>query len=263
MKAFHVICGLSRSGSTLLGNIIAQNPSFHVLSTSPLPSLIEHFAQGVTNVPEIKGMLRRNEQQADEASCEAARGIVRAYHAGKEVCFDKNRLWSLNQFVLAQLYPDARIICIVRDLRACFGSAERRWRRNPLMQMPPGRTLRERMANQFAPDGMIGTALGGIEDLLLVQNKAVHFVKYEALCENPTLQMQNIYDHINEPRFDHDFDRVKNIAIDPDELYLNAFPHQGSGKVKDRTDWQSFVPPALADGIMQSYPWFNDTFGYR
>lgn len=262
MKAFHVICGLPRSGSTLLCNILAQNPAFNVLHTSPLPVLLEHLAQGATNVPEIKGMLQHDEAATDEAVCDAARGIVRAFHHSGEVCFDKNRLWGAHQFVLSQLFPDAKIICCVRDLRAVFGSFERRWRRNPLMQLPPGHTVRARMQNQFSPDGMIGSALNGVEDLLLVGNKAVLFVSYEALVAHPKQQLANVYNHINEAPFEHDFEQVESTAVDPDWLYLNKFPHNGSGKVEDKTDWRAFVPPQLAGEIMQTHAAYNQTFGY-
>ena len=71
MKSFHVICGLPRSGSTLLCNILAQNPAFNVLHTSALPSLVEYFAKGVTDIPEIKGMLEHDEVETDEMVCEA------------------------------------------------------------------------------------------------------------------------------------------------------------------------------------------------
>ena len=262
MKAFHVICGLPRSGSTLLCNILAQNPAFHVLHTSPLPSIINYFAQGVTDTPEIKGMLQRDEAGTDEKTCEMARGMVRALHTGKEVCFDKNRLWNEHQFTLAQLFPDAKIICCVRDLRAVFGSFEKRWRRNPLMQMPPGRTVRARMQNQFSAEGMIGGALGGVEDLKIVGNRAVLFVWYEQLAQDPRMQVRRIYDHINEEPYEHDFDNVENTAADPDWLYLNKFPHNGSGKVEYREDWQQFVPPQIAGEIMQTHAAYNQIFGY-
>ena len=262
MKAFHVICGLPRSGSTLLCNILAQNPAFHVLHTSPLPALVERYSLGVTDVPEVKGLLQRNEAQTDEKVAEGARAMIRAWHTGKEVCFDKNRLWAGHQFTLAQLFPGAKIICCVRDLRAVFGSFEKRWRRNPLMQIPPGHTIRQRMQNQFSDQGMIGGALGGVEDLVLTGNNAVMFLHYEALVQNPKMQLERLYQHINEPPFEHDFEKVENTAADPDWLYLNKFPHEGSGKVEPREDWQQFVPPQIAGEIMQTHAAYNQTFGY-
>ena len=130
------------------------------------------------------------------------------------------------------------------------------------MQLPPGRTIRARMQNQFSDQGMIGGALSGIEDLVLVGNRAVIFVAYEKLVEQPGLQLQRIYEHIGEPWHEHDFDGIENTSIDPDWLYLNKFPHDGRGKVGDRTDWQQFVPQQLAGEIMRTHASYNQTFGY-
>lgn len=263
MKAFHVICGLPRSGSTLLCNILAQNPSFHVEHTSPCASDIRQLCAGFVDIPEYKGLIARNLPATDEMMCEKARGVIEKEHAGKgEVCFDKNRLWGSMQLILCQLYPGAKIICCVRDLRAVFGSFEKRYRRNPLISLPPGETVRARMQNQFGPQGMIGSCLGGIEDLVLVANKAVMFVWYEKLTENPNVTMQQLYAHIGEPWYEHDFEDVENTASDPDWLYLGKFPHEGSGKVEPREDWQEFVPQQIAGEIMQNHAAYNRTFGY-
>lgn len=207
-------------------------------------------------------MLQRNEAETDEKVCEMARAMVRALHTGKEVCFDKNRLWNAHQFTLAQLFPDAKIIVCIRDLRAIFGSFERRWRRNPLMQLPPGHTIRARMQNQFSDQGMIGASLAGVEDLAIVGNRAVMFIAYEKLAEQPKFQLQRVYEHIGEPCFEHDFENVQTTAVDPDWLYLNKFPHQSEGGVRNKTDWQEFVPPLIAGEIMQRHAAYNETFGY-
>lgn len=262
MKAFHVICGLPRSGSTLLCNVLAQNPAFHVLHTSPLPMLIDHLAQGATETPEVKGLLQQDVSKADETISNAARAIVHALHPGKKTCFDKNRFWNVHQFVLAELFPDAKIICCIRDLRAIFGSFERHWRRQPLLQVPPGYTIRARMQNQFSNQGMIGSALDGIEDLMLIGNMAVLFVKYEELVARPESRLREIYEHIGEPWFDHDFEKVKSTAIDPDWLYLNKFPHDGSGKVEDKTDWHEYVPRRIAEEIVGNYRQYYEAFRY-
>ena len=40
MKNFNIITGMPRSGSTLLCNILSQNPAFHAGATSPLPEMV-------------------------------------------------------------------------------------------------------------------------------------------------------------------------------------------------------------------------------
>ena len=262
MRAFHVIGGLPRSGSTLLCNILAQNPAFSVLHTSPLSMLLDHFSQGVTETAEIKGMMAKAPGETDARVFDAARAMVDAFSATAGVAFDKNRLWNVHQFTLQILDPGAKMIVCVRDLRAIFGSIEKQWRRNPLAQVPPGMTMRARMDNQFDRQGIIGSSLSGIEDLVLSENPAVFWLAYEALVANPAMTLQRLYDHINEPGFEHDFNRIKSTAVDPDWLYLGKFPHVGSGKVKDQTDWQRYVPQQLAGEIVANHAPFMQRFGY-
>ena len=269
MKAFHVVCGLPRSGSTLLCNILAQNKAFHVRHTSEVVMKLRSSMAAGTESAEVKGSFAHDPRDTDETSWREGRSIVESYHDPKKVNFDKSRGWNDMQFVLEKLYPEARIICCVRDLRAVFGSQERNWRRNPMFMIPPGLIGRQRMNNQFSPDGMIGGPLTAIEDLLLYENPRVLFVRYENLTDKPKLMMQQIYQHIGEPYFEHDFKDIKNTATDPDWLYLGKFPHYGNGEVKDRTDWQQFVPRQFADEIMQPryemgarHHWYNQAFGY-
>lgn len=262
MRAFHVICGLPRSGSTLLCNILAQNPAFHVRHTSEVPVKLRASMAAATEAAETKGQFAHDPRGTDETIWQEGRVIVQSYHNPKKVNFDKSRSWNDMQFVLEKLYPEARIICCVRDLRAVFGSNEKQWRRNPMFMIPPGLKGRERKNNQFAPDGIIGGPLAGVEDLMMYENPRVMFLKYEALTDKPKLLMQQVYQHIGEPWFEHDFKDIRNTAIDPDWLYLGKFPHHGDGEVKARTDWQQFVPQPLALEIMQGNIGYNQAFGY-
>lgn len=262
MKAFHVIGGLPRAGSTLLCNILAQNPAFDVLHTSPLPGLLDFYAQGVTDSNEIKGMFASDPDGTDERTLEAARAMVRGFSSHKKIAFDKNRLWNVHQFALEILFPGAKIIACVRDLRAIFGSVEKRWRRNPLMQIPPGRTIRARMNNQFDPAGVIGASLHGIEDLILAENPMVCWVWCHELVSQPRVQMQRIYAHLGEPEFEHQFENVVSTAVDLDALYLGKFPHNGSGKVAPQEDWQQYVPQALGQEIAATNAAYQQKFGY-
>ena len=263
MKALHVICGLPRSGSTMLCNILAQNPAFSVLHSSPLVHLLDQFCEGVTNVPEIKGMLANwGVQLTDEQVCAMARGMVEGLHQADKVCFDKSRFWNANRSMLARLYPEAQMFVCIRDLRAVFGSIERQWHRNPLLHVPPGHTTRARMQGCFAPDGIIGSALNGVEDLVTGDHKNIFVVAYEALAENPANVLKAIYAHLKMTRFEHDFEHVTGTAIDPDWLYLGKFPHEGTGKVQRAEHWREWVPPRLASEIMTTHQAYNDTFGY-
>ena len=61
------------------------------------------------------------------------RGLFEAYyrpHADKAVVFDTNRAWTARLPVLLALFPDAKVLCCVRDVAWVMDSIERLVRRN-------------------------------------------------------------------------------------------------------------------------------------
>ena len=61
MKQIHFITGLPRSGSTLLCNVLNQNPEFYAGSTSPLPALVNTLVNCLSNSPEVQAALIKSE----------------------------------------------------------------------------------------------------------------------------------------------------------------------------------------------------------
>src|SRR4026208_1819083 len=53
-KTIHFIAGMPRAGSTLLGNILAQNPRFHVTPTSSLIEALLGMRNKFTHLPDYK-----------------------------------------------------------------------------------------------------------------------------------------------------------------------------------------------------------------
>ena len=89
MRKIHYISGLPRSGSTLLTNILLQNPKFQTTATS---SLLEFMLQVRDNWTKLEGHTAHPDGQD---KWEVIKSIMQAYHkTDKEVIFDKNRGWS-------------------------------------------------------------------------------------------------------------------------------------------------------------------------
>ena len=89
-KALHFVSGLPRSGSTLLSAIRRQDLAFQAAMTSPVGSLYL-----------------------------AMEGVFSGYYHAAEpgaVLFNTNRLWCARMPALAELFPQAQVICCVRNL---------------------------------------------------------------------------------------------------------------------------------------------------
>jgi sulfotransferase len=125
-RVFHFISGLPRAGSTLTAAILRQNPRFHAGMSSPVAALFDHLIAQVSAGSELSTMV--NEAQR----ARLLRGLFDSYYAdhAQPVIFDTNRAWTAQLPALMRLFPDAKIICCVRDVAWVMDSLERQYRNN-------------------------------------------------------------------------------------------------------------------------------------
>lgn len=266
----HVITGLPRAGSTLFCNILNQNEKFWATSTSPMPRLLNSITKNWSDSVEIKNLLEKQKELTENKMKESLKSFIETWYKyeNKEIVFDKSRGWSGNNLMLKHLYPDSKIIVLIRDLRNVFASIEKQHRKNPLLDEANNiqeKTVYTRADNMFSPNGLIGSCLVGIEDLIRRDPDGLIFVQYETLTQNPKLVMERIYTELEEEYFNHDFDNIKNTAIDCDGHYLHKYPHKGEGKIEvnDVEEWKKYISIDLANTIMNRFKDYNKFFGYK
>jgi len=268
MKALNAIAGVPRSGSTLLCNILNQNPAFHATDTSAIPEIMGTLTSTISINAEIQGLLAVDSEKTEQRIREAMRALVSSWYSEMDkVVFDKSRGWAFHGVLLADLFPEAKIIATVRDLRNVFGSIEKQHRKAPFFDMatnPMDKTIMQRADVMMSPTGMIGTCVVGLQDLISRCPKRVHVVRFESLAHDPKTNLSEIYEFLELEPYEHDFDNIENVSNEPDHLYLNKFPHNGDGKVEktDRNAWQEYLTPDLAQMIHSRYPDYNKLFGY-
>lgn len=268
MKGFHVITGLPRSGSTLLCNILNQNPAFHASSTSVMAQTIGTLSNLWSQSPEITSERLHDAARTDKRMVNAARKLIAAwYEDAKGTVFDKGRGWTHHALVMKQLFPKAKIIVTVRDLRSIFGSIEKQHRKNPMLDTAPtplAKGVFSRADQMFSEEGLIGSPLHGVLDLLRREPDGLIVVQYETLASDPQMVMERLYAELGAKAYAHDFDAVENTALDSDPLYMDKFPHEGCGKIEpvNPREWQDFVSPDVAQQIMALHPLFNQRMGY-
>jgi sulfotransferase len=228
----HFISGLPRSGSTLLANLLAQNPRFHSTATSGILEILFLVRNGWDKVLEFRAAVDRAENEAEKVR--VLRGILQAYHGerGRPVVFDKSRSW-LAHLELAEklLGRPAKVLVPVRDVREVLASFERLWRSSSAT----GQVAQE--ANNYAEfqtvegrcdvwmrrDQPVGLALNRIKDALHRGfADRMHFVRFEQLTQNPGPTLRAIYDFLGEPWFEHDFNNVAQVTAEDDRVF--GFP---------------------------------------
>ena len=105
---------------------------------------------------------------------------------------DKSRGWGVSYHLANQIFPNPKMVCVVRDLRAIFASMEKNFSKNPtkenFIQNPSqmqGTTVRKRV-DIWANGVPVGIALDRLKDIIEqgIANKVL-FIRYEDLMETP------------------------------------------------------------------------------
>lgn len=267
---FHVIAGLPRSGSTLLCNVLAQNPRFHVSSTSDLAESLMHERVRVSMSDVTRGALHLQKEATERRLDRVARGTVSAYYAESErpVVFDKGRGWSRMPLELARISPRSTLIVCVRDLRSILASILQQHANMPLLSASADTSIGHVLQTLMSPQGVVGSALVGVQDLIVREKllPRVHFMPYEFWSTHPEAAFRFLYAALGEEWYAHDFDHVeaRPWAVEIDSLWLNKFPHAGTGAVSpaDRETWKRALPEAVGSQLIQAYPLYNRRFQY-
>jgi sulfotransferase len=269
MGSFNAICGLPRSGSTLLCNVLNQHPQISCSSTSPLSIAFASVIHALGSAEETKSFLIQDSADTQERITRALGGLITGWYAGDktEHVFDKGRGWAFCVNALQQIEPEALVIALVRDPRDVVASVLKRDAETPLLDRAAtslAKTMYAKAEELMSPDGIVGSCILGVEDMLRGKHKAVSFYTYEFFVREPLSVLTQVLERLTAPPFDFNTENVKNTAEDIDGLYLNKFPHEGSGKISaDKIGvWRTVLDDDLAEAIRSRYPFYCKTFGY-
>ncbi len=224
-KTFYFIGGLPRSGSTLLCNILNQNPRFHATSTSGVIDLILLVRNNWSNIGEFKA------SPNDLAKFRVMRSILPSFYNDieKPVIFDKSRGWPAHLEMLEFLLGHrAKILVPVRDIQDVLASFEKIWRKESAHSLIPQErahmetfgTVESRCEVWLKHNQPVGKAYNNIKDALVRgYGERMHFVFFEELTRNPKKIMHDVYAFLEEPYFEHNFKHVEQVTHEDDRMY--------------------------------------------
>ena len=247
-KGIHFIAGLPRSGSTLLSALLRQNPQIHANITSPVGSIF---------ISALHEMSEKNEGAVfinDARRREVLRGIVKGFyydiHTEKTV-FDTNRLWCSKLPTVSTLYPEAKIICCVRDVPWIYDSVERLIRRNALQpskifNFDATGTVYDRFDGLNRSTGLIGFAWTALRQAYFSEEASkMLLVTFDTLTQNPEKALEAIYRFVGMPAFKHDFNNIEFDATEFDQRLGTPGLHTVGKHVRKERRTQTILPPEL------------------
>lgn len=267
MTQFHFISGLPRSGSTLTSAILRQNPKFHAGISSPLASLVDGLIGQVSAGSELATMVSEDQREG------LLRGLFDSYYAGTghQVIFDTNRAWTSKIDLLMRLFPEAKLICLAREVSWIMDSLERQFRQNAFEHTRLFDNAAERStvytrvealahANRlvgFPWHALKEAAYSDYADRLVI-------VDYDLLVARPEDVFRLLYEFLDLEWFDHDFEQVQYDAPEFDtQLGLDGL-HRVKGVVRPRPR-KTILPPDLFARYAKLSFWrdLSDSKAYR
>ncbi|MDP2831716.1 MAG: sulfotransferase [Pseudomonadota bacterium] len=264
-KRIIFLAGLPRSGSTLLANILAQNPRMYVTPTS---GIVDMLVQVRNSWDRNDAFQAANRQLSEEIKERVLKAMLQAYfaHAEQPVCIDKNRYWSEFLEMGAALVggrDKVKVIVTVRDLRDVLASFENLYRKTSALgqlHQEANLALKFKTAlgrvETFIDDGQpVGRAYNAIRDAVTRGwADCMHFVEYDALTKKPKETMAGIYNFLGEEGCEHDFDNVEQVTFEDDFVYGFKDLHQIRAQVRPQEpQW----PKVFDDAVFQSPAWQN------
>lgn len=218
------LAGLPRSGSTLLANILAQNKKLYPTPTSGVPELVIGIRDGWGRIAAM-----RASQAPLETKRRVTRGVIDSYYQDvkQPVIVDKSRVWPILYETLDWMFnKPPKIVVTVRDLPECVASFEKLFRKHNLTgsyPIPPKAdfsSVGARVKFWQSPQGEVGAAYN---ILLEASNRGLapklHWVEFTDLTNDPETALKKLYEYIEQPYFEHDFNNVEQTVRDNDDIW--------------------------------------------
>lgn len=255
------VAGLPRSGSTLLLQILGQNPATHVTPTSGVCILAGQIQkQWATLEPFRAQGLGRVSPRVQAGIAGFMQGFFLPEISEGKTVFDKSRAWPAHiELVEAAFGQPMKVILCVRDLMDILASFERLHRRNVMhTRAQPGLTVEQRARNYLVPESVVGSSLAvvrdaymrGLEDRFLV-------VPFNRLCNNPQSVLDMLHAQLGLDDFEYDLENVKQITHEDDTVF--GFPAGSLHSIREgpirppNSNWRQIYPEPFGQTIIRNH----------
>jgi len=261
---------LPRSGSTLLQNIMMQNPDIY---STPTSGVIEFLLQARTiysTGDAFKAQDPEEMKKGFNGFCKA--GLYGFFNSitDRPYVIDKSRAWLGNYSFTDWFESDPKVIVMVRDLRSVFSSMEKNYRKNPHKDplIVNSKDLKNMSTvsriDHFSVSPPVGPSLEWLfEAIHQGYDKKVLFIKFEDFTVSPEKELRRIYDYLEIPYYQHDFENVEQLTQENDVIHGIFGDHTIQSKVRPvPEDYITILGKEQSDRLYSHYNWFFKRFNY-
>tara|TARA_Y100001951_G_scaffold73028_1_gene59948 strand:+ start:248 stop:1000 length:753 start_codon:yes stop_codon:yes gene_type:complete len=202
-KQYFFLDGMPRAGHTLLSTILNQNPDVQTTANSLVMGLLHkiHSSKSIelfTNFPDHKSLDN------------VVKGIIPNYYKdwNYKYIIDRSNVGLGDSLTLLKKYlkNPLKIIVLTRELKdviSSFLKAHKNWK------FP----VKDQVQHLLRVDGKIHRSVLSIKKLKKQEYKDItHFITYEDLVNNPEKTINDIYEFLEIPQYNHYFTNLNKFS---------------------------------------------------
>jgi sulfotransferase len=267
---FLPLASIPRSGSTLLLYILNQNPKFTIGPDSEISYILNSNRNNIR-----KNIHSYQLPHEDITKCflnfcrSGVDAWIETLRKEDTIFLDKSRGWISDLDFTFKVFPDQKIIINIRDLRSVLNSFEKihsdsLFENKHSYYKDIENDLQRQRLDGILQLPMIKEPLTTLRELIEIPKKykdKILITRHEDLIEDPQYFMQTLYDFIELPYFEHDFDDIKQERYYNDNPYMPYGKHKISNKLTEKVSNKcEFIRPDLLDNLVKGYSWYFDNF---
>jgi len=213
VKKIFFLMALPRSGNTLFGSIMNQNPDIGATANSITLEIMKVLILLKTETDTFKNF--PDHKSLDNVLSSVYKNYYKDWNY--KYIIDRGPVLTPANFELMKQYFDQPIKCIIiwRNLLDVFASYIK-WFENEPTAYPNqfGKTIEEKLFRLMDINGGIAKELMAIQNALRPENRHMcHFLKYDELVNDTKNQINKIYDFLEIPRFNHNFKTLNQFKV--------------------------------------------------
>jgi len=263
------LTGLPRSGTTVLMSILNQNDHFTAAPDSDLPELLVSIRNWSSDQVKKSQLPHKIFHDSILNFCRSGAESWLNNNCPTDMLVDKSRYWIYQHQFMFQVFPNIKMILCIRDLRFFINSLLKAQLNTFYINFQDYYSdmnedfMLQRIKECFNV-WWIKEALVSLKELIEIApnyREQLLLFKYEELILNPQSSMNRIYDFLELPKYNHNFNHIKQIEPHYDNMYAPYGDHQIQSKLATKLpETLSHLPAEYADWIVREYQWYYETF---
>ncbi len=268
MQQLHYCLGLPRTCSSVIMNILNENPRIFTTGTCCMPYFVDACQQRSNEVSEFIAL---DKDVLDKSYINFLRQGMRGWYEAmtdKPIVFSKSRIWSELLPHTFKIDPNSKYLVILRDLREIICSFETlSWKYPQVCNDNIHKESFEKRMESYCTDEFsnLGRPLRHLPHLMETAHRnpnSFYVCRHEDFNENPTQILQQIYQWLGEPNFEHDFDNIpKPDYYEHDTVYRALVSHKTGSKLKKlEPRWPKVMTEEQSRAVIENNRWYYETF---